>query len=190
MNFCIRCGANTVYKIPENDNHHRYVCRSCGYIHYENPKIVAGCLVRSDDKVLLCKRGIEPRRGYWTLPAGFLEIGESTRAGAERETWEEACAKVTIHSLYTQFDVVYLSQIYMFFLADLDGSFDAGEETLATQLYSRDQIPWEDLSFPVVHLTLNYFFNDHLNDEFPHHHEIIQDRLHWMELLDKTASEA
>ena len=138
MNFCVKCGANTHYTIPPGDNQLRYVCRSCGYIHYENPKIVCGCLVRFDDRILLCKRGIEPRKDRWTFPAGFLERHETSIEGAKRETREEAHADVEIEMLYTQFDLSYISQIYQFYLADLHGSFATGDETLDVQLFSEE----------------------------------------------------
>ena len=184
MNFCSRCGANTHYVVPDDDNRRRYVCRSCGAIHYQNPKIVCGCLVRSGEGVLLCKRAIEPRKGFWTFPAGFLERGESTQAGAERETLEEACAKVTIKSLYIQFDLVYISQIYQFFLADLQGSFAAGHESLDARLFTKTEIPWQRLAFAVVEQTLRYYFSDSKQGHYPHRHIVIPDRSYWQRVFD------
>ena len=179
MNFCIKCGANTAYQIPPGDNKVRLVCRSCGYIHYENPKLVCGCLVRSGEQVLLCKRGIEPRLGKWTFPAGFLERGETATDGAVRETFEEACADVEIQSMYVQYDLAYISQIYQFFLADLNGSFAAGDETLEVELFSEKMIPWEELSFPVVQRSLEFYFKDRKSGIFPFRHIEISNRSFW-----------
>lgn len=179
MNFCVRCGANTIYKIPAHDNQLRYVCRSCGYIHYENPKIVCGCLVRSDDRVLLCKRGIEPRKHRWTFPAGFLERYETALEGARRETREEVQAEVDIEMLYMQFDLAYISQIYQFYLADLLGSFAPGDETLDVQLFDEASIPWEQLAFPVIRMSLESYFADRDSGRYTFRHFEIQDRSRW-----------
>lgn len=129
--------------------------------------------------MLLCRRGIQPRLGLWTFPAGFLEQGESTSAGAARETLEEANAEVSVDSLYIQFDLVYLSQIYLFFLATLTGTFSAGHETLDAQLFSKSSIPRDDLAFAVVRHTLQLYFNDREIGNFPHRHVVIPTREHW-----------
>ncbi|MYD44555.1 MAG: NUDIX hydrolase [Gammaproteobacteria bacterium] len=180
MNYCTRCGANTVYMTPPADNRRRHVCRLCGFIHYENPKIVCGCLVRSGERVLLCQRAIDPRKHMWTFPAGFLERGETTREGAIRETKEEACAEVTVAQLYIQFDLSYISQIYQFYLTDLAGSFGRGEETLDARLFSESDIPWNELAFPVVRETLQYYFQDRQRDHFEFRHVEIPDRSVWI----------
>ena len=179
MNFCVKCGANTVHKVPPDDNRFRRVCRLCGHIHYENPKIVCGCLVRSDDLVLLCKRGIEPRKDRWTFPAGFLEIHETTLDGAKRETAEEAHAEVEIQMLYTQFDLAYISQIYQFYLADLVGSFAPGDETLDVQLFSKNSVPWEQLAFPVIRKSLECYFSDRDSGRYKFRHFEIPERASW-----------
>lgn len=168
MKFCSQCGESVTQRIPEGDNRSRFVCTVCEVIHYQNPRIIAGCLPVYEDKVLLCKRSIEPRSGYWTLPAGFLENGETTSDGALRETREEANANATIIELYTLFSLPHISQVYMFFRASLDDlDFSPGEETLETQLFSEDEIPWDELAFPVITQTLNHYFEDRKEDLFP-----------------------
>ena len=162
------------------DNRPRHVCRLCGCVHYENPKLVCGCLVTSAHQVLLCKRGIEPRKGLWTLPAGFLERNETSREGAERETNEEACAEVTIASLYVQYDLSYISQNYLFFLADLKGSFACGNETLDVRLFTEDAIPWDALAFPVIRKTLELYFSDRQLGTYPHRYFEIPSRSSWL----------
>ena len=119
MNFCSNCGQNIIKKIPEGDNRQRFVCEACGQIYYQNPKIITGCLPLYGDSVLLCRRAIAPRVGYWTLPAGFLENGEAASAGAIRETLEEANAQVKLSHLYTLFNLPHISQIYMFYIGEL-----------------------------------------------------------------------
>ena len=150
MKFCTQCGNAVTHRIPEGDNRARYVCDSCDEIHYQNPRIIAGCLPVHEDRVLLCRRAIEPRSGLWTLPAGFLENGETVAEGATRETREEANASVKIVDLYTLFSLPHISQVYMFYLAHLtDLDFSPGEETLETRLFSEHEIPWDELAFPV-----------------------------------------
>ncbi len=168
MNYCSSCGNTVVYKVPAGDNRKRYYCEHCDTIHYENPRIVTGCLPIWNDRVLLCKRAIAPRAGYWTLPAGFLENGETAQAGAVRETREEACAEVTVGDLYTVFSLPHISQIYLFFRAELrDGKYAAGEETLEAALFDEANIPWDELAFPVVQQTLQHYFEDRPTNQFP-----------------------
>lgn len=146
---------------PEGDNRERYICLECHTIHYENPKIVAGCIPEWQGRILLCKRAIEPRYGLWTLPAGFMENGESTEQAAMRETWEEARARVTIESLYSLFSIPDINQVYMLFRGRLvDGAFEAGEESLECRLFDEADIPWEELAFPVVRETLSRYYRD------------------------------
>lgn len=174
MNYCSRCGRGVERKIPSGDNRERFVCGHCGTIHYQNPRIVTGCLPVWGDRVLLCRRAIEPRRGRWTLPAGFLEAGETVPAGALRETWEETRARVDIQALYTVFSVPHISQIHMFFRAQLvDGTFAVGEESLDVRLFDEDSVPWEELAFPVVTKTLRHYFDDRPGERFPVHTEDI-----------------
>lgn len=161
MNFCSHCGHSLEQKIPDGDNRKRYVCSRCGAVHYENPKVIVGCVPIHQDKVLLCKRAIEPRLGLWTLPAGFMENGESLAEGAVRETLEEANASVKTSDLYTIFSLPHISQVYVFFLSELNNlDFYPGEESLETKLFSEDQIPWSELAFPVISETLRNYFSD------------------------------
>lgn len=159
MKFCSDCGQKVGLAIPQGDDRQRFVCVSCETIHYQNPRLIVGCLPVYQGKVLLCKRAIEPRKNYWTLPAGFMENGESTAAGAARETWEEATAKVEGLSLYRVFDLPYIHQVYMFYRCDLvDGQFAPGLESLECALCDEHEIPWDDIAFPVVRDTLRSFF--------------------------------
>lgn len=168
MKFCSSCGGGIEHRIPAGDDRERFVCSSCEHIHYVNPRVIVGCLPVYEGKVLLCKRAIEPRYGFWTLPAGFMENGETTAEGAARETWEEARARVSDLSLYRVFDVPYISQVYMFYRCDLDdGLFGVGPESLDTGLYDEDSVPWDDIAFPVVRETLEAFFTDHRRGEYP-----------------------
>ena len=161
MKFCSACGHEVVFRIPDGDTRPRFLCDGCETIHYQNPRIVTGCLVSWEDRVLLCKRDIEPRRGYWTLPAGYLENGETTEAGAIRETWEEARATVHVEDLYTLFSLPHISQVYMFYRGRLlEPAFEAGDETAAVGLFLEEEIPWSELAFPVVGQTLKHFFED------------------------------
>lgn len=170
MNFCSACGYELVFRIPDGDNRERYLCEQCDTIHYQNPRIVTGCLAIWEDKVLLCRRSIEPRSGFWTLPAGFLENGETAQAGAARETWEEARARVVIDDLYTMFSLPHISQVYLFYKARLlDGTYAAGAETAEVALFDEEEIPWDDLAFPVVRDTLQHYFQDRIHDHFRVH---------------------
>lgn len=138
-------------KIPAGDNRERFVCTSCGTIHYQNPKIVAGCLLVWQEKVLLCKRAIEPRHGYWTLPAGFMENRESILEGAAREAIEEANAYSDDLKLFGLFNLPRISQVYILYRGTLkDGATSAGEESLEVGLFKKEDIPWDDLAFPIV----------------------------------------
>jgi ADP-ribose pyrophosphatase YjhB (NUDIX family) len=168
MRFCSACAAPVEMRVPEGDNRARHVCTACGTIHYTNPRIVAGCLVVHDDRILLCRRDIEPRRGYWTFPAGYLESGETIAQGAVRETWEEATARVELDELYTMFNLPYISQVYVFYRARLvDGAFAPGIESQDVQLFSREEIPWNELAFPVVRSTLEHYFVDRETGHYP-----------------------
>ena len=142
-------------KVPEGDDRPRLVCRDCGFIHYENPKVVVGSVATWEDRILLCRRAIEPRRGYWTLPAGYLEQRETAVAGAEREAWEEAGAKLIIDQLLAVYSILHISQIQLIFRAELASpDLAAGTETLELDLFSWQSIPWEDLAFPSVRWAL------------------------------------
>jgi ADP-ribose pyrophosphatase YjhB (NUDIX family) len=168
MKFCSSCGNEVVFRIPEGDNRERFLCEHCETIHYQNPRVVAGCLPIWEDQVLLCRRAIDPRSGFWTLPAGFLENGETVQEGALRETREEACARVSEPSLYTMFSLPHISQIYLFYRGELvDLDFAAGEETLEVALFREHEIPWENLAFPVITETLQHFFSDRISGQYP-----------------------
>ncbi|MBU2705692.1 NUDIX hydrolase [Zooshikella marina] len=167
MNYCSHCGGEITTVIPEGDNRLRYVCTQCSTIHYQNPKIVAGCLPVYQNQILLCQRAIHPRAGYWTLPAGFMELNETTQQAAARETWEEACATVEIDKLYTLFNLPHINQIYLIFLAQLPQPiFSPGEESLSAELFTEETIPWDNLAFPTITKTLQYYFSDLKQQQF------------------------
>lgn len=170
MNFCSHCGKPVTLRIPEGDSRLRYVCDHCQTIHYQNPNIVAGCLVTSGSKVLLCRRAIEPRLGYWTLPAGFMENGETVEQAARRETIEEANACVQQLDLYSMIDVPHINQVHVFYRGELDGeAYSAGVESLEVQLFDEADIPWEELAFMTVRRTLECFFADRREQHYPVH---------------------
>ncbi|WP_461481337.1 NUDIX hydrolase [Porticoccus sp.] len=161
MNFCSQCGKPTHYRVPDGDNRERHVCDHCDTIHYQNPRIIAGCIPTSGDRVLLCKRAIEPRRGYWTLPAGFLENGETILQGALRECHEEAGAQLNTPSLCGIYDIPHISQVYVFYQGPLSNDdFRAGDESLEVELFQEREVPWEALAFPVITLALEHYFAD------------------------------
>jgi ADP-ribose pyrophosphatase YjhB (NUDIX family) len=165
MKFCSECAHPVALAIPEGDNRPRYVCSHCDAIHYQNPKLVVGSIpVWEQDgqlKVLLCKRAIEPRYGYWTLPAGFMENAETTAEAAIRETEEEAGAHIEIGELFTLLNVAHVHQVHLFYLARLvDLDFAPGVESLEVELFAEDDIPWDDLAFPTIRTTLELFFAD------------------------------
>lgn len=169
MKYCSDCGSPRIeWRVPEGDNAPRDVCLACGAIFYRNPKIVVGCLVVSGGEVLLCRRAIEPRRGLWTLPAGFMENGETLEQGASRETLEEASARVDIDDLYTVISLPHISQVYMMFRARLaGGDFGPGPESLEVRLFREDEVPWEQLAFRTIARTLRQFFLDRRDGAFP-----------------------
>lgn len=170
MNYCGECGAFTSLKIPPGDTLPRYVCQRCDTIHYQNPKVVVGCIPEWENQILLCKRAIEPRYGLWTFPAGFMENDETIEDAALRETEEEAQANVTLTGLYTVFSIPHVSQVYMVFRAKMkDKKFGVGEESLEVQLFDLNQIPWTEMAFQVIHETLRLYSQDRTNGEFPIH---------------------
>lgn len=161
MNYCSDCGGAIELRIPKGDNRNRHVCSGCGAIHYQNPRVVVGCIPENDRDLLLCRRAIEPRAGYWTLPAGFLELGESTEQGAVRETFEEAVARVEVIAPYSLFSVPHIGQVHLFFRARmLTPEFAVGEESLEVAMFAEQQIPWDDLAFATVRETLSRYFED------------------------------
>jgi ADP-ribose pyrophosphatase YjhB (NUDIX family) len=170
VRFCSHCGHSITVRIPDGDNRHRAVCDACGAIHYVNPRPVVGTVPVWGDEVLLCKRAIEPRYGKWTLPAGFMEIGETTTDGALRETLEEAGARVRLGPLFTMIDVPHVQQVHIFFRAELiDTAFYAGDETLEVRLFAEQAIPWEEIAFRTVAATLRHYFADRRTGAFEVH---------------------
>lgn len=171
MNFCSACGEKVSYVIPEGDNRQRYVCQSCQLIHYENPKIVTGCIAHWQDKILLCKRAIEPRYGLWTLPAGFMENQETTMQGAARETAEEANAEVENMQLFAVFSIAHINQVYTMYRGDLvAGQASAGVESLDVALLSENEIPWQEIAFQVITESLKLYFRDKEQGNFKTHY--------------------
>ncbi len=170
MKFCTQCGNAVEERIPDGDDRHRYVCSSCGTVHYSNPNIVVGCVVEHESRILLCKRAINPRSGFWTLPAGFLEHAETTAEGAARETWEEALARVDIHDLFSLISVPHIGQVHMFYRASLQTpEFRPGPESLEVALFAEEDIPWDDIAFPTVGHTLRWYLDDRRNGNFGMH---------------------
>lgn len=172
MKFCSSCGsADITQTIPEGDNRLRFVCPACEEIFYHNPKMVVGCIAEWQDKILMCKRAIEPRYGKWTLPAGFMENEETIHAAAARETQEEATAEVANMSLYTLYNLPHISQVYVMFRADLvDGKASPGIESLEVALMTEQEIPWDELAFPVIRESLMRYFEDKRQGDFKLHY--------------------
>jgi len=167
MKFCSQCGHPVEQRIPDGDNLPRYVCSRCATIHYQNPNIVTGCLPMYDDRILMCKRAIEPRYGHWTLPAGFMENDETLEQAAMRESMEEANANVKLLKLYSVFSLPHVNQVYIMYLAELlDENFSPGSESLEVKLFDEKDIPWDELAFRTIHYTLKYFFDDRRRGEF------------------------
>lgn len=151
-------GGPRVREIPAGDNRLRLVCPDCGFINYENPKIVVGSVVTWQDRFLLCRRAIDPRKGHWTIPAGFLELNESAIDGARREATEEACADIEIDALLAVYNVPRISQVQLIYRAVLRRpEFAAGEESLEVALFDWEDLPWHDLAFPSVRWALHHF---------------------------------
>jgi len=170
MNFCSSCGEKVSLKIPQGDNRLRHVCLQCGTIHYQNPKIVTGCIVEWQDNILLCLRSIEPKKGLWTLPAGFMENQETNMEGAAREAREEANADVRNMNLFSVFSIPHINQVYTFYRGSLhQGKASVGEETEEIALVAEQDVPWDKLAFPVVIETLKLYFTDRASGDFKTH---------------------
>lgn len=170
MKFCSQCGAPVRRGIPAGDTHERFVCDTCQTIHYQNPKMVVGCIPEWEERILLCRRAIEPRHGFWTLPAGFMELRETTAEAAAREALEEANASIEIGELYTLYNLPHIDQVYLIYrgrLRNLD--YAPGEESLEVRLFSEADIPWEQIAFPVVTYTLRNFFADRRQGRYSLH---------------------
>lgn len=178
MNYCTHCGEGLISRIPADDDHLRQVCPSCGLVHYQNPKLVVGCIPLWEKKILICKRDIDPRRGFWTLPAGYLENGETVAQGAARETLEETGAEVVDLVPYRMYDIVHVHQIYFIFLAKLKAlDFHPTKESSALELVTEAQIPWDNIAFPVITTTLEDYFRDAPSGRFPFSEAEITERL-------------
>jgi len=178
LNFCSNCGSPVEFKVPEGDHLRRFVCTSCGMIHYKNPLLVLGCVPQWESKILLCRRAIEPRRGFWTVPAGFMENGETLQAAAARECYEEALARVEIGSLLAVASVTGASQVHVMFRARLIApEFAPGPESLEVGLYEEAEIPWSELAFPSGEFTLRKFFSDRSAGREDHHFVELNRRL-------------
>jgi ADP-ribose pyrophosphatase YjhB (NUDIX family) len=174
IRHCPRCGAATEYRVPADDTRERAICTACATVHYENPLNVVGTVPVWGEQVLLCKRAIEPRYGFWTLPAGFMELGETVAAGALRETQEEAGAQVELQGLFTMMNVVPVGQVHLFYRARmLDTTLDPGPETLEARLFHEHEIPWDEIAFRTVKQTLRHFFACRQHGAYPLHTEDI-----------------
>jgi len=171
IKFCSCCGGTMEQGIPDGDDHMRAICTKCGFIHYLNPKVVVGCIPQWRDQILMCKRNIEPGKGKWTLPAGYLENSETMEAGAARETLEETQAMVNITGPCRLFNIPHVNQIYMIFRAEmLSDKFGPTSESTHVQLFRKEEIPWDDIAFSVIHKTLEDFFSD--KSQAPHSFQI------------------
>lgn len=182
MKFCSECAHPISQSIPDGDNRLRYVCHHCGTIFYENPKLVVGTIPffmkNNEPHVILCKRGIEPRHGFWTLPSGFMENGETTEEGALRETEEESGAHIKVNRIFTMINVPHVRQVHIYYIADMtDHTFKAGIESLEVRIFTEKDIPWDEIAFPTVEYTLRAFFSDFHQykdiSAFPFHQQLI-----------------
>jgi len=180
MKFCNQCGSPLDYRIPDDDDRERFVCDACGTIHYENPKMVVGCIPTWEDRILLCRRSIEPRYDKWTIPAGFFEQGETVEAGAKRELYEEARAFVKFLEPYALYNIPRISQVYLIFWGPLKNKkFRPGHESLEVRLFKKDEIPWEDLAFSVVREVLRRYYKDIIRGVFPFYMgDVLPDGIH------------
>lgn len=169
--YCSQCATPITQLIPPDDNRVRDVCESCGAVHYQNPRLVVGTVPVWNNKILLCLRAIEPRARTWTLPAGFMELNETTAQGGLRETWEEAGVRVDLGELYTVIDVPHANQVHVYFLATAENDHVApGPESLDARYFDLDEIPWDNLSFRSVSTTIRHFIEDHKNNTFTTHY--------------------
>lgn len=178
MNYCSACGKPVTHRIPDGDNRLRHVCDHCHTIHYQNPNIVAGVLPSHGSQVLLCRRAIEPQRGYWTLPAGFMENGETMEQAARREADEEACARLGPMALYQLFDLPHINQVHVFYRAELaDLAFAVGVESLEVRLFEESEIPWDELAFRTVSRALECYYLDRQGQHYPVRTECLSPRV-------------
>jgi len=178
MKYCMKCGNELTVRVPDGDDRSRYVCQACGTVHYSNPKMVVGTIPVYQDRILICRRAIEPRYGLWTLPAGFMENEETVEAGAKRETLEEAGAELDTLAPFAMFSLPFVSQVYLMFRARLSApNFAAGHESLEVALVPESDIPWDEIAFPVIEETLRLFFADRQKGTFGFHSGMINRRI-------------
>ncbi|ARO86493.1 NUDIX hydrolase [Nitrosospira lacus] len=176
MKFCSNCGTPVELRVPEGDNLPRYVCPACGVVHYQNPKIVVGCIPEWEDRILLCRRAIAPRHGLWTVPSGFMENAETLIQGAARETLEEANARVEMGSLYAIYNIPHINQVHVLFRARLlDLDFKPGIESLDVQLFGEAEIPWDTLAFRVIQEPLKRYFEERQQGKLGFHMGTIEE---------------
>lgn len=177
MNFCSHCGASVQLRTPADDDRPRYICTHCGRVHYENPKMVVGCIPEWEDKILLCRRNIEPQKGKWTLPAGYLENKESVMEGARRETLEESGAVVEDLCPYLLIDILYINQVYLMFRAQMQKpEFRPTQESSEVVLMREEDVPWDQIAFLAIEKTLRSFFKDRASGSFPFRIRPIRER--------------
>ena len=170
IKFCPTCGGAISVRVPSGDRLPRHVCDACGAIHYLNPRLVVGALPVWQDRILLCRRAIEPRHGKWTLPAGFMENGETIAEAAIRETSEEANARISLGEMFTLISVPHINQVHVVFRAELlDLDFSAGDETLELALFRENEIPWHEIAFRTIAMTLRHYYADRKAGRFVFH---------------------
>ena len=175
IHFCPQCGENVAFIIPPGDSLPRHVCSSCGHIHYENPRLIVGCVAEWEGQILLCRRAIEPRRGFWTLPAGFMENGETTAEAAARETYEEAGARISIDAPFALISIAAINQVHLFYRARLTAPvYAAGEESLEVALVEPEAIPWDDLAFRSIAECLQRYLDDRSKGNFAFHETTLE----------------
>ena len=170
IRYCQICGSDASLSIPSGDSLPRYVCTRCGHIHYENPRLVVGCVAEWEGKILLCRRAIEPQLGFWTLPAGFMENGETTAQGACRETLEETGAHVTVDAPFAMISIAHINQVHLFYRGRLlSPDYCAGEESLEVAILKAEDIPWQDIAFRSVALCLEHYLADRTRGSYGFH---------------------
>ncbi len=167
IKYCPMCGSAVIHEIPEDDDRLRHVCHSCGNIQYQNPKMVVGCIPEWEGRILFCLRDIEPQKGKWTLPAGFMENNETAAAGAARETWEESRARIRIVAPYRVYDLPFVNQVYFMFRAQMtEPFFQTTPESAEVRLMREEDVPWNEIAFPVIRETLKSYFEDRKTGHF------------------------
>ncbi len=176
MKYCSNCGTPVELRVPKGETLRRYVCPACNIIHYHNPKMVVGCIPEWENKILLCRRAIDPRHGFWTLPAGFMENAETLVQAAARETMEEANARVEIGALYAIYNLPHINQVYILFRARLlDLNFKPGIESLDVKLFGEEEIPWDKIAFHVIRTPLERYFDECRQGQLHFHMDTIED---------------